>query len=123
MEAQIIINKQKQDFHFSFGMKVFIKLGKLWGLNTLQEVIDRCGRLADLSDNIPLEAMETMADMIAISGNLHEDEAYQVMEIFLFEKQDLLKTFFDEFAASFPQPKEDVNPESRGKQKAVKKTA
>jgi hypothetical protein len=123
MKTTIIINKQKKDFHFLFGMKVFIKLGKLWGLNTLQEVIDRCGRLADLSENIPLEAMETMADMIAISGNLHEDEAYQVMELFLFEKQDLLKTFFDEFAASFPTPKEDVNPESRGKQKAVKPTA
>ena len=67
--------------------------------------------------------METMADMIAVSGNLHEDEAYQVMEIFLFDQQDLLKDFFDEFAASFPTPKEDVNPESRGKLKAVKKTA
>jgi hypothetical protein len=61
--------------------------------------------------------------MIAVSGNLHENEAYQVMEIFLFERQDLLKAFFDEFAASFPTPKQDVNPEARGKQKAVKRTA
>jgi hypothetical protein len=123
MNAQIIINKQKQDFHFSFGMKVFIKLGKLWGFNNLQEVIDRCGRLSEISENIPLETMETMADMIAVSGNLHENEAYQVMEVFLFERQDLLKAFFDEFAASFPTPKQDVNPEARGKQKAVKRTA
>jgi hypothetical protein len=123
MNVQLIINKQKQDFHFSFGMKVFIKLGRLWGLKTLQEVIDRCGRMADLSHNIPLEVMETLADMIAVSGDLHEDEACQVMEIFLFEKQDLLKDFFDEFAASFPTPKQDVNPEARGKQRAVKKTA
>ena len=123
MKTTITINEQKKDFHFSFGMKVFIKLGRLWGLKTLQEVIDRCGRMADLSDNIPLEVMETLADMIAVSGDLHEDEAYQVMEIFLFEKQDLLKDFFDEFAASFPTPKEDVNPEARGKLKAVKKTA
>lgn len=123
MKETIIINNQKQDFHFTFGMKVFIKLGKLWGLKNLQEVIDRCGRMSDLSDNIPLEVMETLADMIAVSGDLHEDEAYQVMELFLFEKHDLLKTFFDEFAASFPQPKDEVNPEARGKQKAVKKTA
>jgi hypothetical protein len=111
-----------------FGYAALRQLGKLWGLNDLQEIFLRLGKLGDASDGtLSIPMLDIFGDMIlaAIIANKENDatvlDTEMVVEALMVD-HSIMQEVMQSYIAALPQPeKKKAAPAKRIPEKKVRK--
>lgn len=124
MSKSIGITVNGKPFKLGFGLEVFMKLGELWGLDTLEEVNEQFQVLASLEEGkpTPLKVLRIISEVISvmISVNTENKETITATEIrsaSMMEFQQMAIELTKGFIASMPHQEIEEN-----EKKAIPKT-
>ena len=131
MNNAVEIQINGKTFKLGFGLEVFIKLGEIWDLETLEEVNERFQVLTTFSKagRTPLKNMVLISEVLEgmILANPENKEAIKAIEIRslpMNEFQDVMTKLITGFVKSMPQPEQEEietekKPKARGKSKSL----
>lgn len=123
MSNSVEITVKGKPFKLGFGLEVFISLGELWGLDTLEEVNLRFVELQTMGSNgmpTPLSVFKTISEIIAamILANDENTEKITAAEIrgcTMLEFQQFAEQLTAGFVNTLPHPDNEL-------EESVKKT-
>ena len=129
MNSTIEVVIKEKTFKLGYGLEVFIKLGELWGLDTLEEVNERFQVLIQVQENgkTPLKNMVIMSEIVegmikANSDNTETITAIEVRSLSMPEFEAVVSQLMFGFAKTMPQASEDdteKKPSTRKKSKSL----
>lgn len=109
MSKSIGITVNGKSFKLGFGLEVFMKLGELWGLDTLEEVNEQFQVLASLEEGkpTPLKVLKIISEVIAVmisvnSENKETITAAEIRSASMMEFQEMAVELTKGFIASMP---------------------
>lgn len=113
MSNAVVVTIKGKTFKLGYGLEVFIKLGELWGFDTLEEVNERFQVLTQVQENgkTPLKNMVIMSEIVegmikANPDNTETITAVEVRSLSMPEFEAVVSQLMFGFAKSMPQPQE-----------------
>ena len=129
MQNSVEIQVKGKTFKLGFGLEVFIKLGELWGFDTLEEVNERFQVLNQVQESgrTSLKNMVIMSEIIEgmIKANPENTEtitALEVRSLGIQEFEEVFSQFIVGFSKTMPQHKNEdpeKKPNTRNKSKKL----
>lgn len=127
MSKSIGIEINGKTFKLGFGLEVFMSLGELWGLDTLEEVNEQFQFLASLEEGkpTPLKVLRIISEIISVmisvnSENKETITAAEIRSASMMEFQKMAIELTKGFIASMPH-QEIEETEKKAIPKAKKK--
>lgn len=130
MDNTVEIQIKGKTFKLGFGLEVFIKLGEIWGLETLEEVNERFQVLTAFSEDgrTPLKNMVLISEVLegmvlANPENQETIKASEIRSLPMNEFQDVMTKLITGFVKNSPQPElEEQETEKKPKPRAKSKS-
>lgn len=129
MSNAVVVTIKEKTFKLGYGLEVFIKLGELWELDTLEEVNERFQVLTQVQENgkTPLKNMVIMSEIVegmikANPDNTETITAVEVRSLSMPEFEAVVSQLMFGFARTMPQAPEDdteKKPNTRKKSKSL----
>lgn len=129
MQNSVEIQVKGKTFKLGYGLEVFIKLGELWGFDTLEEVNERFQVLNQVQESgrTSLKNMIVMSEIIEgmIKANPENTETITALEIRslnIQEFEEVFSQFINGFSKAMPQHKNESTEKkmnSRNKSKGL----
>ncbi len=128
------IKLKGKTFKLSNGLEVFMALGELWGLETLEEVNERFMSLSQLGLNesgTPLKIFKTMSEVLSVMIDVHEDNVEKIsaaeirrcsMEEFQYLAMEITSCINDSMPKDNSDELEILEPEKKISPKSKKKS-
>jgi len=113
MSRAVEIQVNEKTFKLGYGLEVFMNLGELWNLDTLEEVNERFQILLNFEEGkTSLKDLKTMSEIVEamIAGHADNTEfltAREIRTLDMAQFQAVMTQLINGFAASMPQAEND----------------